>query len=105
MEKVLELLEELKDSPISNEDYFLTTMNLCGAVHTIADSISDLVSTLEDHRKKTGVVLEHFFDWIRERTWQIQSISEAIEGRLQNGDFAKFTDLVFHYKELHKDKK
>ena len=103
--KILELLEALKESPITNEDYLSTTVNLCGAIHTIADSISDLVLDFEDHRKKTGVILTHFYDWIEVRTWQIQSISEIIKNRLEHEDFANFSNLIYSYTELHGDKK
>ena len=99
MEKVLELLEELKESPITNEDYYITTENLCSAINTIAGDIGGLIEEVKMLLKNNKNPSPHFLEWSIERTWQIQSISEIIKNRLQHEDFTDFCNLIYHYKE------
>ena len=89
-----ELLQSLRNSPIMDEMYYLNTSNLCQAIMTIVDTIGELVDDVIVSVENKRVVKDHYLTWTKERMWQILSIAEIIDDRVNHEDFEKMIGAV-----------
>jgi len=96
------LLQTLVKSPIMDENYYLTTSNLCRAILTIADSVCELIDDVLVSLEQKREVKAHYLEWTKERIWQIRSLSEIIDERQSHEDFERMIETV---KELGKEGK
>ena len=75
------------NSPFPDEDYHLTTSNLCKAIMTITDGVCELIEDVRVSVESPDKTVKiHYLEWAIERLWQIRSISEIINERLQSED-------------------
>jgi hypothetical protein len=88
------LLQSLINSPIMDENYYLTTSNLCQAILTIADDIGLLVGEVIASLEHKRAVNVQCVEWTKERIWQIRSIAEVVDGRVSHEDFEKMMEVV-----------
>ena len=88
------LLQSLRNSPIVDEMYYLNTSNLCQAIMTIVDTIGELVDDVIVSVENKRVVKDHYLTWTKERMWQIRSIAEIIDDRVNHEDFEKMIGAV-----------
>jgi len=77
-----------------DENYYLTTSNLCQAILTIADGICELVDDMIVSVEQKREVKAHYLEWTKERIWQIRSLSEVIDARQSHEDFEKMMEFV-----------
>ena len=89
-------LPSLRNSPIVNDEYYIITSNLCQSIITIADTIGELVEDVILSVEKNRAVTVHYLVWIKERIWQIRSLSEVIDDRIQHEDFEKIAEWALH---------
>jgi hypothetical protein len=87
-------LQSLRNSPIMDDEYYLSTSNLCQAIMTIVDSICELVDDVIVSVKEKPEVKVHYLEWTKERLWQIRSIAEVVDDRVSHEDFEKMTEAV-----------
>jgi hypothetical protein len=88
------LLQSLVNSPIMDQNYYLTTSNLCQAIVTIAEGIVELVDDVLASLEQERNVNVHYLEWTKERIWQIRSLSEVIDSRQSHEDFEKVMEMV-----------
>ena len=93
---VKEHLERLKNSPITNEDYYTDISNLCNAIDTISIDITELVCDTEEALKEKNIK-NHSLDWIRERCFQIGTISRVIGEKTGQNKYIDFINLIYFY--------
>ena len=96
------LLQALVKSPIMDENYYLTTSNLCQAIQTIADSVGELIDDVLVSLEQKTVVNAHYLEWTKERIWQIRSLSEVIDDRQSHEDFERIVDAVKEFEKMRK---
>ena len=83
------LLQSLGNSPILDEGYWLTTLNLCQAIITIADTVGELVDDFIVCVEKKREMRVESLELTKERIWQIRSLAEVIDERIRNEDYEK----------------
>jgi len=83
------LLQSLGNSPILDEGYWLTTLNLCQAIITIADTVGELVDDCMVCVEKRREMRVESLELTKERIWQIRSLAEVIDERIRNEDYEK----------------
>ena len=88
------MLQSLLNSPVMDEDYYMNTSNLCQAIMTICDTIGELVGDVIASVENKREVKEHYLTWTKERIWQIRSIAEIIDDRVNYEDFEKMIEAV-----------
>jgi hypothetical protein len=90
------LLQSLQSSPIFDDDYRLTTSNLCQAIITIADTIGELMDDVMVSLKEKRTISVHYLDWTKERIWQIRSLAELVDSRLEHKDYEKLHEVMIN---------
>ena len=100
-EEMYDCLELLKDNPITDIEYYHTCLsNLCDAIITISGNASEFIDDIESAIEK-GTIKHtmHYIKWIRERLFQIQTISDVIKEKVSLDDFAELDNLFYYYKK------
>ena len=95
---IKEHLERLKNSPITNEDYYTDISNLCNAIDTISNNAAMLMYCIGEELQ-TGKINNPDIGSIVQRCYQIGAISRAIEAKTNHKDFTEFQDLIYFYKK------
>lgn len=98
-EEVKNLLSKLQGSPIMEDWYYLRMINLCGAIKTIADSISGDVQTVGGNSKedqKTGL------ERIDNKVYQIYYIADALSDYTHSDNWNHLLNLADTMIKLNK---
>jgi len=82
-----ECIGKLKDSPITNSDYYYNLANLC-------DAITTLTFTAEDCIEKLGDEYKSLVEDVKGYLIQIDAINEVIREKTMNKDFVVLENLV-----------
>ena len=92
-EGFIECLDKLKASPFNDCQYQLDLMNLCGAIVTIADDLCGTMQTIKEYPGTLNVEL------IQKRLFQICTISDVINDKINTADFDNLQELIYFYKK------
>ncbi|MDH6357623.1 hypothetical protein [Parabacteroides sp. PF5-9] len=97
-EEMKRLFEELKDSPLVNEDFPLALSNLCGAIQDIGDSVLGYIDFLE-RDIKYGLPPNDRIDNLRQRIYRIHTLADIIDSKIVTDDFIGISNLMHEYKK------
>ena len=90
LERAIQCLEALRNSPIVKDEYYINSRNLCAVIQTLTASANVLLDNGDTKRNgDTKQALELMY--------QIETISTIIQERLDHEDFEQLDMLIFHY--------
>ena len=99
--ELLELLDELKGSKISDEEHEINTRTLCDTIKTVTSKICEEISYAEENLKESKHLNIDYnairYDAIRELAFQIDALTLIIDERIR--EYQRVPDIFYLYKE------
>ena len=104
-EEVMNILRDLKDSPLLSGEFHTTIGNLGGVIsHLSTGAVSEIESLKDDLKQKRFDIMEKRLTSLIYRLFEIGTVADIIQEKADNEDLNKLCDLVSLMEEIEEFK-